>query len=175
MPVETIAKDVVAAAALGDMEIAATVVVDTAAVVITIEDMGVDLGADTDLVMDMDIETVATLGTIQDTEIQVTDMGAKRVGAIIVAATEVVIIVMIAVIVDAIITHGQDTNLETKSIAANAKDCSIYHRIRQVKREAFIAILSCRLAELQMRVSTQLRTTIQVPLPIFRPHRQVLA
>src|SRR5918996_919911 len=180
MPVGTIAKDVVEGATLGDMEIAATVVVvDTAAVGITIEDMVVvvGLGGDTDLVMDMDmdIETVATLGTIQATEIQVTDMGAKRVGAIIVAATEVVTIVMIAVIVDAIITHGQDTNLETKSIAANANDCSIYHRIRQVNREAFIAILSCSSAELQMIVSTQSHTTIQVPLPIFRPHRQVLA
>jgi hypothetical protein len=120
---------VVAAVTLGDMEIAATVV-DMVAV-ITIEDMVVDLGADTDPVMDMDIETVATLGTIQATEIQVTDMGAKRVGPIMVAATEGVIIVMIAVIVDAIVvTHGQDTNLETKSIAASAKDCSIYHRIK---------------------------------------------
>jgi hypothetical protein len=116
MRVGTTAKDVVSAATLGDMEIAATVV-----------DMAVDLEADTDLVMD--IETVATLGTIQATEIQITDMGAKRVGAIIVAAAEVVIIVLTAVITDSIITRGRDMNLETKSIAANAKDCSVYHRI----------------------------------------------
>ena len=109
------------------MVIAATVV-DTA--VITIEDIVMDLVMDTDPVMDMDIETVATLGTILATEIQVTDMGAKRVGAIIVAATEVVIIVVIVIVVVAIVTHAQDTDLETESITANAKDSSIYHRIK---------------------------------------------
>ena len=119
----TTAKDVVAAA-LGDMLIAATVV-DTA--VNTIEDMVMDLVTDTDLEMDMDIETVVTLGTILATESQVTDMEARRVGTIIVAATEVVIIVIIVV---AIITHAQDTNLETETITANAKDSSTYLRIR---------------------------------------------
>ena len=118
----------VAAATLGDMEIAATVV-DMVAV-ITIEDMVVDLGTDTDLIADMDIETVATLGTIQATETQVKDMGAKRVGAIIVAATEVVIMVMILIVVT-IVTHAQGTNPETESITANAKDCSIYHQINR--------------------------------------------
>lgn len=127
MPIGTIVKDVAAAATLGDMEIAATVV-DMVAVN-TMEDMEVDLGTDTDLIADMDIETVATLGTIQATETQVKDMAAKRVGVIIVAATEVVIMVMILIVVP-IVTHGQDTNLETKSIAANAKDCSIYHQIK---------------------------------------------
>jgi len=103
---------VVVAATLGDM-----VIVDTA--VITIEDIVMDLVMDTDLEMDMDIETVNhTLGTILATEVQVTDMEAKRVGAIIVAATEVVIIVMIVVVVVAIVTHAQDTNLETESITA---------------------------------------------------------
>ena len=111
----TTAKDVVVAATLGDMVIVDTVV-DTAA--ITIEDMVVDLVMDTDPVMDMDIETVVTLGTILATEVQVIDMEAKRVGAIIVAATEVVIIVMIVVVVVAIVTHAQDTNLETESITA---------------------------------------------------------
>jgi hypothetical protein len=110
----TTAKDVVAAT-LGDMVIVDTVV-DMA--VITIEDIVMDLVMDTDPVMDMDIETVATLGTILVTEVQVTDMEAKRVGAIIVAATEVVIIVMIVVVVAAIVTHAQDTNLETESITA---------------------------------------------------------
>ena len=122
MHVETTAKDVVVAATLGDMAIAATVV-DTA--VITTEDIVTDLVADTDLEMDMDIETVVTLGTILATEVRVTDMEAKRVGTIIVAATEVVVIAMTAVIVVAVIaivTHAQDTNLETESIAANAKD-----------------------------------------------------
>jgi hypothetical protein len=120
MPAGTIAKDVVAAATLGDMETAATVV--DMAVVDTIEDMVVDLGADTDPVMDMDmdmdLETVATLGTIQATGVQVTDMGVKRVGAIIVAATEVVTTVMILIVVT-IVTRAQDTNLETESITAN--------------------------------------------------------
>jgi hypothetical protein len=111
----TTAKDVVVAATLGDMVIVDTVV-DTA--VITIEDIVMDRVMDTDLEMDMDIETVATLGTILVTEVQVTDMEAKRVGAIIVAATEVVIIVMIVVVVVAIVTHAQDTNLETESITA---------------------------------------------------------
>ena len=128
MHVGTTAKDVVVVVAiLGDMVIAATVV-DTA--VITIEDIVMDLVMDTDPVMDMDIETVATLGTILATEIQVTDMGAKRVGAIIVAATEVVIIVVIVIVVVAIVTHAQDTDLETESITANAKDSSKYHRIK---------------------------------------------
>jgi hypothetical protein len=115
MHVGTIAKDVVVAATLGDMVIAATVV-DTA--VDTIEDMVVDLVMDTDLEMDMDmdIEAVVTLGTIQATETQVTGMGAKRVGAIMVAATEAVIIVMIVVV--AIVTHAQDTNPETETITA---------------------------------------------------------
>ena len=113
----TTAKDVVVAATLGDMVIAATVV-DTA--VITIEDIVMDLVMDTGPVMDMDIETVVTLVTILATEVQVTDMEAKRVGAIIVAAAEVVIIVMIVVVVVvAIVTHAQDTNLETESITAN--------------------------------------------------------
>lgn len=106
----TTAKDVVVAATLGDM-----VIVDTA--VITIEDIVMDLVMDIDLATDMDIETVVTLGTIQATEVQVIDMEAKRVGAIIVAATEVVIIVMI-VVVAAIVTHAQDTNLETETITA---------------------------------------------------------
>jgi hypothetical protein len=110
----TTAKDVVVAATLGDMVIADTVV-DTA--VITTEDIVMDLVMDTDLAMDMDIETVVTLGTILATEIQVTDMEAKRVGAIIVAATEVVIIVMIVIVV-AIVTHAQDTDLETETITA---------------------------------------------------------
>src|SRR5687768_8443045 len=105
----TTAKDVVVAATLGDMVLADTVV-DTA--VITTEDIVIDLVMDTDLAMDMDIETVVPLGTILATEIQVTDMEAKRVGAIIVAATEVVIIVMIVIVV-AIVTHAQDTDLET--------------------------------------------------------------
>lgn len=104
------------------------------AVVDTIEDMVVDLGADTDPVMDMDmdmdLETVATLGTIQATEIQVTDMGVKRVGAIIVAATEVEIIVMIVIVVAAIVPHAQDMILETESTTANSKDTSIYHRVK---------------------------------------------
>jgi hypothetical protein len=125
----TTAKDVVAAT-LGDMVIAATVV-DMA--VNTIEDIVVDLVMDTDPVMDMDIETVVTLGTIQATEVQVIDMEAKRVGAIIVAATEAVIIAMIVIVV-AIVTHAQDTNLETETITANAKDSSIYHRIKEVKK-----------------------------------------
>ena len=107
----TTAKDVVVAATLGDM-----VIVDT--VVITIEDIVMDLVMDTDLEMDMDIETVVTLGTILATEVQVTDMEAKRVGAIIVAATEVVIIVMIVVVAAAIVTHAQDTDLETETITA---------------------------------------------------------
>lgn len=110
----TTAKDVVVAATLGDMVIVDTVV-DTA--VITIEDIVMDLVMDIDLATDMDIETVVTLGTIQATEVQVIDMEAKRVGAIIVAATEVVIIVMI-VVVAAIVTHAQDTNLETETITA---------------------------------------------------------
>jgi hypothetical protein len=42
-----------------------------------------------------------------------------------VAATEVVIIV-VKVIVVAMVTHAQDTNLETESITANTKDSSIY-------------------------------------------------
>jgi hypothetical protein len=107
----TTAKDVVVAATLGDM-----VIVDT--VVITIEDIVMDLVMDTDLEMDMDIETVVTLGAILATEVQVTDMEAKRVRAIIVAATEVVIIVMIVVVVAAIVTHAQDTDLETETITA---------------------------------------------------------
>lgn len=110
----TTAKDVVVAATLGDMVIADTVV-DTAW--ITIEDIVMDLVMDIDLATDMDIETVVTLGTIQATEVQVIDMEAKRVGAIIVAATEAVIIVMI-VVVAAIVTHAQDTNLETETITA---------------------------------------------------------
>ena len=134
MHVGTTAKDVVAEATLGDMVIAAMVVVDTA-VVDTIEDMVVDLGTDTDPVMDMDmdmdLETVATLGTIQATEIQVTDMGVKRVVAIIMAATEVEIIVMIVIVVaTTIVTHAQDMILETESTAANSKDTSIYHRVK---------------------------------------------
>ncbi len=131
MHVGTTAKDVVVAATLGDMVIAATAVVDTA--VITIEDIVMGLVADTDLEMDMDIETVVTLGTILATEVRVTDMEAKRVGTIIVAATEVVIIAMTAVIVVAaiaIVTRAQDTNLETESITAKAKDGSIYHQIK---------------------------------------------
>ena len=132
MPAGTIAKDVVAEATLGDMVIAATVV-DTA-VVDTIEDMVVDLGTDTDpeidMDMDMDLETVATLGTIPATEIQVTDMAAKRVVAIIVAATEVEIIVMIVIVVAAIVTHAQDMILKTESTTANSKDTSVYHRIK---------------------------------------------
>jgi hypothetical protein len=123
------AKDVVAEATLGDMVIAATVV--DMAVVDTIEDMVVDLGTDTDpeidMDMDMDLETVATLGTIPATEIQVTDMAAKRVVAIIVAATEVEIIVMIGIVAATIVTHGQDTILEIKYTTANSKDSSIYH------------------------------------------------
>jgi hypothetical protein len=115
MPVGTTAKDVVVAATLGDMEIVATVV-DTA--VTTIEDIVMDLVMDTDLVTDMDIETVVTLGTILATEVQVTDMGTKRVGAIIVAATEVVIIVVMIVVVVTIVTHAQDTDLETETITA---------------------------------------------------------
>ena len=99
----------VTAAILGDMVIAATVV--DMVVVNTIEDMVMD----TDLVMDMDIEAVVTLGTILATEIQVTDMEAKRVGAIILVATELVIIIIIVV---AIVTRAQDTNLETESITA---------------------------------------------------------
>jgi hypothetical protein len=108
----TTAKDMVVAATLGDM-----VIVDTAA--ITIEDIVMDLVMDTDLEMDMDmdIETVVTLETILATEVQVIDMGAKRIGTIIVAATEVVIIIMI-VVVTAIVTHAQDTNLETETITA---------------------------------------------------------
>jgi hypothetical protein len=133
MPAEITAKDVVAEATLGDMVIAATVV-DTA-VVDTIEDMVVDLGTDTDpeidMDMDMDLETVATLGTIQATETQVTDMEVKRVGAIIVAATEVEVIVMIVIVVAAAIaTHAQDMILETESTTANSKDTSIYHRVK---------------------------------------------
>jgi hypothetical protein len=126
MPVGTTAKDAVVAATLGNMEI-----VDTA--VDTIEDMVVDLVMDTDLVMDMDmdIETVVTLGTILATEIQVTDMEVKRLVAIIVAATEVVIMVMIGIVVVAIVTHGQDTNPETETITANAKDSSIHLRINK--------------------------------------------
>jgi hypothetical protein len=111
MHVGTTAKDVVAAT-LGDMVTVATVVVDTA--VNTIEDLVMDI----DLVMDMEIDTVVTLGTILATEIQVTGMAAKRVGAIIVAATEVAIIVMIVAVAAAIVTHAQDTNLETESITA---------------------------------------------------------
>ena len=107
----TTAKDMVVAATLGDM-----VIVDT--VVITIEDIVMDMVMDTDLEMDMDIETVVTLETILGTENQAIDMEAKRVGAIIVAATEGVIIVMIVVGVAAIVTHAQDTNLETESITA---------------------------------------------------------
>ena len=104
----TTAKDMVVAATLGDM-----VIVDTAA--ITIEDIVMDLVMDTDLATDMDIETLVTQGTILVTENRAIDMEAKRVGAIIVVATEVVIIVMIVVvIVAAIVTHAQDTNLETK-------------------------------------------------------------
>lgn len=111
----TTAKDVVVAATLGDMVIAATVV-ETA--VITIEDIVMDLVMDTDPVMDMDIETVATLGTILATEIQVTDIEAKRVGAIIAVATEVVIIVIVVVIlvvvvVVAIVIRVLDMNRET--------------------------------------------------------------
>jgi hypothetical protein len=102
-------------------------VADTA--VITIEDMVVDLVMDTDLATDMDIETVVTLGTILATEVQVIDMEAKRVGAIIVVAIEVVIIVMIVIVV-AIVIRVLDTNLETESITANGKDSSIYHRIK---------------------------------------------
>lgn len=123
MHVGTIAKDVVAEATLGDMVIVDTVV-DTV-VVDTIEDMVVDLGTDTDpeidmdMDMDMDLETVATLGTIPATEIQVTDMAAKRVVAIIVAATEVEIIVMIVIVVTAIVPHAQDMILETESTTAN--------------------------------------------------------
>ena len=75
---------------------------------------------DTDLATDMDKETVVTQGTILVTENQAIDMEAKRVGAIIVAATEEGIIVMIVVVVviAAIVTHAQDTNLETESITA---------------------------------------------------------
>jgi hypothetical protein len=105
---------VVVAATLGDMVIVDTVV-DTAG--ITIEDIVMDLVMDTGLEMDMDIEAVVTLRTILATEIQVIDMGAKRVGDIIVAATEVVIIVMIVIVV-AIVTHARDTNLETETITA---------------------------------------------------------
>ena len=127
---ETTAKDVVAEATLGDMVTAATVV--GTAVVDTIEDMVVDLGTDTDpeIDMDMDIETVATLGTILATEIQVTDMAAKRVVAIIVAATEAEIIVMIVIVVAAIVTRAQDTILKTESTTANSKDSSIYHWVK---------------------------------------------
>ena len=109
----TTAKDVVVAATLEDM-----VTVDT--VVITIEDIVMDLVMDTDLEMDMDIETVVTLRTILVTEVQVIDMEAKRVGAIIVVATEVVIIVMIVVVVVvvAMVTREQDTDLETETIIA---------------------------------------------------------
>jgi hypothetical protein len=119
MHVGTTAKDVVVAATLGDMVIAATVV-DTA--VITIEDIVMDLVADTDLEMDMDIETVVTLGTILATEVRVIDMEAKRIVAIIVAATEVVVIVMIViVVVAAIVIRVLDTKLETETIIANSK------------------------------------------------------
>ena len=111
----TTAKDVVVAATLGDMVIVDSVV-DTA--VITIEDLVMDLVMDTDLATDMDIEIVVTLGTILVTEIQVIDMEAKRVGAIIVVATEVVNIVMIVVVAAAIVTHAQDTDLETETITA---------------------------------------------------------
>jgi hypothetical protein len=111
----TTAKDVVVAATLGDMVIVDTVV-DTA--VNTTEDIVMDLVMDTDLATDMDIETVVTLGTILVTEIQVIDMEAKRVGAIIVVATEVVIMVMIVVVAAAIVTHAQDTDLETETITA---------------------------------------------------------
>jgi hypothetical protein len=93
-------------------------VVDTA--VITIEDIVMDLVADTDLEMDMDIEAVVTLGTILVTEVQVIDMEVKRLVAIIVAAAEVVIIVM-AVVVAAIVIRVLDTNLETETITANSK------------------------------------------------------
>jgi hypothetical protein len=132
MHVGTTAKDVVVAATLGDMVIAATVV-DTA--VIIIEDIVMDLVVDTDPVMDMDIETVVTLGTILATEIQVTDTEAKRAGAIIVVAIEVVIIVMIVVVV-AIVTHAQDTNLKTETITANTIDSSMNQGTKYVKREA---------------------------------------
>ena len=123
----TTAKDVVVAATLGDMVIVDTVV-DTA--VITIEDIVMDLVMDTDLATDMDIEIAVTLGTILATEIQVTAIEVKRVGAIIVVATEVVIIVVIVIVVAAIGTHAQDTNLEIETITANAKDSSIYHRVK---------------------------------------------
>jgi hypothetical protein len=109
MYVGTTAKDV--AATLGDMVTtpATAVVVDMAVVVKTIEDMAMGI----DQVMDMDIETVVTLGTILATEIQVTDMAAKTVGATIVAAIKVVIMVAVT-----IVTHAQGTNLEIESTAA---------------------------------------------------------
>jgi hypothetical protein len=124
MHVGTTAKDEVVAATLGDMVIAA-MGVDTA--VNTIEDIVMD----PELVIDMDIEAVVTLGTIQATEIQVTDMEAKRVGVIIVAATELVIIIMMVVV--AIVTHAQDTKLETETITANTKDSSIDQGPKYVK------------------------------------------
>jgi hypothetical protein len=124
MHVGTTAKDEVVAATLGDMVIAA-MGVDTT--VNTIEDIVMD----PELVIDMDIEAVVTLGTIQATEIQVTDMEAKRVGVIIVAATELVIIIMMVVV--AIVTHAQDTKLETETITANTKDSSIDQGPKYVK------------------------------------------